>query len=638
MTTFVNSRSQGTIQLHEKLGEGSFSEVRKCSVNKTEYFALKRNKPSVDNQELTREYHILRYLHNIDPSGSPPYIIGLYDKVGLCQLNRNGKFGLALALYESSLDKCIYSEDNSLGLDHVQYMGAQLVEALCFLKKHRIIHADLKSSNIFVNRDCTVVIGDFGSASFADEAHQIDGELQTLWYRAPENILKQGRNKGAPLTSAIDVWSLGAILGELYIQKYCFASQINNESAMIYQHEQTLEKLYPQDFVQQAGSYGEKIYQRRLAYNHPVISLTNELAIVALKKRDSKEGKKNVALSSFEDLLDSIFVYNPLGRITAEQMRRHSFFAGNRPAEGVTPQDGIPQTNGNMSYSSRTLQNEGLQLGTFQIRCQDRITNKETDHIANVFKIGDQLTGLLHEDFILNYLRTEGEHNNHIIKKEEIFIEMIENKQCGVLVYESDCTMRFKDLYGKEGRSLTLLQVNDYIAQLIEAIKFLAKKKTVHANLTPKTILVSPRGMLKVAFFTHAFFEEEIFPSIRLSESIVPNRYSAPEIVQRGTITCAADMYSVGFVIRKVYAKTIPSASSCVNLPVEITADASSFQIDQERSDYLLSLTAVMVKENPKDRITAEELDHYQPANLIDNAHQPFSSTKALNVHSCSVM
>ena len=66
----------------------------------------------------------------------------------------------------------------------VRYMMYQLAQALLYLKRKKIVHRDIKVDNIFLDKDYTVKLGDFGLAIEEDE------EKQELWgtqgYYAPE--------------------------------------------------------------------------------------------------------------------------------------------------------------------------------------------------------------------------------------------------------------------------------------------------------------------------------------------------------------------------------------------------------------------------------------------------------------------
>ena len=74
-----------------------------------------------------------------------------------------------------------------------------------------IIHCDLKPENILLKEEnkSGIKIIDFGSSTFIDE--KVYTYIQSRFYRAPEIML------GIPYTTAIDMWSLGCIMAELYI-------------------------------------------------------------------------------------------------------------------------------------------------------------------------------------------------------------------------------------------------------------------------------------------------------------------------------------------------------------------------------------------------------------------------------------
>ena len=86
-----------------------------------------------------------------------------------------------------------------------------------------MIHRDLKPSNLLVNRNCDVMISDFGLSrgiSSSDEA--MTEYVVTRWYRAPE-LLAECHYDG----KAVDVWSIGIIFAELILRKPLFASDRN---------------------------------------------------------------------------------------------------------------------------------------------------------------------------------------------------------------------------------------------------------------------------------------------------------------------------------------------------------------------------------------------------------------------------
>ena len=91
------------------------------------------------------------------------------------------------------------------------------MKGIKFLHSNGIIHRDLKPSNIAVTEATfQIKILDFGMARLAnpDSAHKT-GYVTTRFYRAPEVILQATQQyRVGNYTEAIDVWSVGCILGE----------------------------------------------------------------------------------------------------------------------------------------------------------------------------------------------------------------------------------------------------------------------------------------------------------------------------------------------------------------------------------------------------------------------------------------
>ncbi|KAG8734978.1 hypothetical protein FRC10_011142 [Ceratobasidium sp. 414] len=124
---------------------------------------------------------------------------------------------------------------------HVQYFVYQILRAMKYVHSAGVIHRDLKpgelalklkfgylelasKGNLLVNADCELKICDFGlSRGFDSTTNTDEGAgfmteyVATRWYRAPEIMLSFRR-----YTTAIDMWSIGCILGELLGMKPMF--------------------------------------------------------------------------------------------------------------------------------------------------------------------------------------------------------------------------------------------------------------------------------------------------------------------------------------------------------------------------------------------------------------------------------
>ena len=89
-------------------------------------------------------------------------------------------------------------------------MFCQLSIGLEHIHSKKVLHRDLKTSNILLTKENTVKIGDFGISKPLDYTEQLaDTPLGTPFYLSPEVVLGQKYDYKS------DMWMLGCILFEL---------------------------------------------------------------------------------------------------------------------------------------------------------------------------------------------------------------------------------------------------------------------------------------------------------------------------------------------------------------------------------------------------------------------------------------
>ena len=215
----------GSYRMLDVVGEGSFGQVwkaRKVGALQTVAIKLipKSGKREQDIQGLRQEIDILKTLRHDN-------IIEMLDA------------------FETPSDFCVVTEfaqgelfeilevDTSLSEEVVQTIARQLVAALHYLHSNRIIHRDMKPQNILIAADGTVKLCDFGFArAMSQDTFVLTSIKGTPLYMAPELVQEQ------PYTPAVDIWSMGVILYELFVGKppfyttsiYKLIKQIVNES------------------------------------------------------------------------------------------------------------------------------------------------------------------------------------------------------------------------------------------------------------------------------------------------------------------------------------------------------------------------------------------------------------------------
>lgn len=94
---------------------------------------------------------------------------------------------------------------------------SQIMLGLKYIHRHNILHRDLKSSNIFLQENGDLKIGDFGIARVLEGTLQnAETVVGTPYYISPEIC------RSEPYSFKSDVWSLGCVLYELCTLDYPF--------------------------------------------------------------------------------------------------------------------------------------------------------------------------------------------------------------------------------------------------------------------------------------------------------------------------------------------------------------------------------------------------------------------------------
>ncbi|GEQ70888.1 hypothetical protein JCM33374_g4568 [Metschnikowia sp. JCM 33374] len=188
------------------LGSGTFGQVVKCqNLANQSIVAVKvvKSKAAYLNQSLS-EVKILEFLNQNSHSGNFIRLLDTFmHKEHLC---------LVFELLASNLYELIKQNSfHGLSMKLVKSLTKQLLSSCAQLKSFQIIHCDLKPENILLCQPDKpeIKVIDFGSACFTRRT--IYSYIQSRFYRSPEVIL------GLPYTESIDMWSLGCIVGELFL-------------------------------------------------------------------------------------------------------------------------------------------------------------------------------------------------------------------------------------------------------------------------------------------------------------------------------------------------------------------------------------------------------------------------------------
>ncbi|KAG8889605.1 hypothetical protein FRB98_003667 [Tulasnella sp. 332] len=194
---------------------------------------------------------------------------------------------------------------------HVQYFLYQILRGCKYIHSANVVHRDLKPGNLLVNADCELKICDLGLSRGFDRS-MVDGSKEesvshmteyvaTRWYRAPE-IMLSFRRYG----TAIDVWSIGCILGELLASKPMFKGKDYVDQLNL-----ILKTLGTPDekTIQRIGSEKAQAYIRSLP----------------LKKKVPLKTLFPTADPLAIDLLEKMLAFDPADRITVVDALAHPY-------------------------------------------------------------------------------------------------------------------------------------------------------------------------------------------------------------------------------------------------------------------------------------------------------------------------
>ncbi|KAK9714598.1 hypothetical protein RND81_06G106200 [Saponaria officinalis] len=206
----LNSNTQRRYIVKDILGHGTFGQVAKCWVPDTNNFeAVKiiKNQPAYYQQAWV-EVSILTTLNKKFDPEDKHHIVRIYDYFVFQQ-----HLCISFELLDTNLYELIKINNfRGLSLNIVQLFSKQILRGLALMKEAGIIHCDLKPENILLgtsNKPPEIKIIDFGSACMEDRT--VYSYIQSRYYRSPEVLL------GYQYTTAIDMWSFGCIVAELFL-------------------------------------------------------------------------------------------------------------------------------------------------------------------------------------------------------------------------------------------------------------------------------------------------------------------------------------------------------------------------------------------------------------------------------------
>ncbi|UNI21551.1 Dual-specificity kinase [Purpureocillium takamizusanense] len=358
------------------LGQGTFGQVVKCQNLKTqEVVAVKviKNRTAYFNQSMM-EVSVLDLLNTKLDKNDDHHLLRLKDtfihRQHLCLVFEL----LSVNLYE------LIKQNQFRGLSTtlVRVFAQQLLNGLALLNKARLIHCDLKPENILLkNLESPIIkIIDFGSA--CDERQTVYTYIQSRFYRSPEVLL------GLPYSSAIDMWSLGCIVVELFLGLPLFpgSSEYNQVSRIV-------EMLgNPQNWMMEMGKqageffekrqdeFGRRTYQlksmEQYAREHntkeqpskkyfQASTLPEIIKSYPMPRKNMKQSEIDREMNNriaFIDFVRGLLTINPLERWSPQQAKLHPFITQQKFTGPFVPPMNLKSSSLNRSPAPGTQQQQ----------------------------------------------------------------------------------------------------------------------------------------------------------------------------------------------------------------------------------------------------------------------------------------
>lgn len=193
---------------------------------------------------------------------------------------------------------------------HKKHLAKQLFEGLDYLHRRGVLHRDIKAANILVSNTGQLKLADFGLARFYAKRRQLDytNRVITIWYRSPELLL--GETQYGP---AVDIWSAACVLVEIFTRHAIFPGDGGEISQ--------LEKIYAILGTPNKTEWPGLVDMAWFELLRPNARRPNVFA---------EKYRERVTPAAFE-LLEAMFLYDPVKRPSASDVLEHPYFTVEEP-------------------------------------------------------------------------------------------------------------------------------------------------------------------------------------------------------------------------------------------------------------------------------------------------------------------
>ncbi len=219
--TLINTLFDGRYRILRKLGTGGMANVY---LAEDEDLGRRVAIKILNDRYASDEAFTERFRREAKSAAalSHPNIVSIYDRG-----DADGRPYIAMEVIEGKSLKELIVGSGPLPISEAVAYAKQILSATRFAHRHGIIHRDIKPHNILLGHEDRLKVTDFGIArSGASQMTEVGSIMGTAQYLSPEQA------RGAPVTAASDLYSVGIVLYEMLTGKTPFNGETPIEIAM----------------------------------------------------------------------------------------------------------------------------------------------------------------------------------------------------------------------------------------------------------------------------------------------------------------------------------------------------------------------------------------------------------------------
>ncbi|KAM1037237.1 hypothetical protein FF1_032128 [Malus domestica] len=291
-------------EMIKKLGSGAFGAVFAARHKQTnEVVAIKKLNQRCSSLQQCLSLPEVQSLSKLNH----PNIVRLKSVVA----EYESAFFVFEYMHSSLLDLIEKKRQTGFTEDEIRNICYQMFQGLAYMHKTGYFHRDMKPENVLV-KEGAVKIGDLGSTKEINSPPPYTDYIGTIWYRAPEVLLRSDR-----YCPKVDMWAMGAIMAELFSLQPLFPGRSDADQIF---------KICSVIGRPTLGSWRNGfLLAHKMNYQFPQI---DGLGLSAMIPSASESAIK---------LISSLCSWDPSARPTAADALKHPFFIGSHRIPRAIP-------------------------------------------------------------------------------------------------------------------------------------------------------------------------------------------------------------------------------------------------------------------------------------------------------------